>query len=105
MAYLFYCLALLALRVANVGDCLTHELPRTPSRTYPKSLGGVYSVALRSAEKALFAILIAAKSTFGVLLIPLFGRFLYVGNLNLAVMPGSVELLAKWCVVYRSRYL
>ena len=39
------------------------------ARNSPKSLGGVYGIALRTAEKAPFnpfALLIAAKSTLGV---------------------------------------
>jgi hypothetical protein len=44
----------------------------------PCLIRGVYGAALRTAENALFgpfALLIAAKSMLGALLVPLFGQF------------------------------
>ena len=50
-------------------------------RNCPKSLGGVYSVALLTRRAGMFsahfAFLITGKSTFGALLTPLFGQFLH----------------------------
>ena len=59
---------------------LTSELPRIPTfRDCPKSLVGVYSAALRTAENASFghfAFPIAAKSMLAALFEPLFGQSL-----------------------------
>jgi hypothetical protein len=56
--------------------------------TVRKASEGVYDVALRILEKALFghfALPIAAKSMIGTLLEPLFGQFRKVNSANFAL--------------------
>jgi hypothetical protein len=65
---------------------------RTSNRNCPKSLGRVCSVALRAAEKLLlahFVVRIAAKSTLGALLKPLFGQFHKVHSAKFAVASSQ----------------
>ncbi len=60
---------------ADSKDTTTH---RVAWRNWPKSLGGVRSVALRAANRGFFgpsAVRIPAKFTVEALLVPLFGQF------------------------------